>query len=141
MATKSVRNKNKGSEGGPRDPARTLKKLHEALEDYDNCIGVTADRLYDAYLSIHLLTPSDFPEPMQPRFIELMRAMTWRLDPTPEGKSGRIGDARNTLKGMDPIDCQRILYLLTDLILEVERSMEPERQGRTSHSQQQPSAA
>ena len=135
MATAGVQNTNK-SNWGPRDPAYTLKKLNEALEDYDNCIGVTADRLYDAWLSIHLLTPQDFPEPMQPRFKELMQAMTSRPDPTPDGKPGRIGDTRNTLKGMDPIDCQRILCLLTDLILEVRRSMGLEREGGKRPSQQ-----
>lgn len=139
MASAGVHKENK-SNWGPRDPAYTLKKLHEALEDYDNCIGVTADRLYDAYLSIHLLTPIDFPEPMQPRFKELLNAMTFRHDTTQPGEQGFIGHARNTLKGMDPVDCQRILYLLTDLIKEVERSMGRETEGRTSSSPAQPSA-
>lgn len=138
MATSGIEYLKKKIKWGPRDPAYTLKKLHEALEDYENCIGITEVRLYDAWLSIHLLTPNDFPEEMQPRFQELVHAMTCRPDPTPDGMPGRIGDARNTLKGMHPEDCKRILTLLTGLIHEVEASLGLEIISRSRPATQNP---
>ena len=140
MATAGNRYEKNNSEWGPRDPSYTLKKLNEALEDYDNCVGITEERLYEAYFHIHLLTANDFPEAMQPRFKALVEAMTNRRDPTPFGTPGRIGDARNTLKGMHPEECQKILNLLTGLIVEVERSMGREAERRKSPAQAQPSA-
>ena len=140
MATTEIGYVTKCSEWGPRDPSYTLKKLHEALNDYDACIGVTADRLYEIFLSIHLLTKDDFPESLQSRFSELIQAMTSRHDTTPIGQQGRIGDARNTLRGMDPVGAQMILHMLKDLTEEVERSMRRQTERASNPSQLQLSA-
>ena len=123
MATAGTGYIKESSDWGPRSPANTLKKLHEALQDYDDCIGMTSDRLYDAYLQIHQLTAADFPEPLRPRFQALLEAMTFRHDTTSSEKQGWIGNARNTLKGMSPEDCEMIIYLLSDLIGELEKTM------------------
>lgn len=141
VATLDKRYVTKCSEWGPRDPGYTLKKLHEALHVYFSCIGMSEDRLYDAYLQIHLLTAADFPDSLQPRFRALIDAMTNRHDTTKPGEQGYIGDARNTLKGIAPSDEEEIIHLLTSLIKEVERSMGREGEGRTSSFPQQPSAA
>src|SRR5687767_6814993 len=103
---------NKTSAWGPRDPAHTLKKLHEALQDYYDCIGMTKDRLYDAYLQIYQLTAADFPESLQPRYKALIEAMTRRPDTTPRGEQGWIGNARNTLQGTAPEEEEMIIQLL-----------------------------
>ena len=103
-----------------RDPQETLERLRGALKDYQECVGMTSDRLFEAYYPLHLLRECDFPAPFQVAFHSIISDMTGCWDPDPEGRPTRIGDARNTLSHLKPEEAQQIVASLSHLIEELE---------------------
>ena len=103
-----------------REPQDTLEKLRRARQEYHECIGMTSDRLFEAYYQLHRLKECDFPEPLQPTFHLVMTEFTGRTDAPFEGQFSRIGDVRNTLNHCSQDVARHIVGSLSHLIEDLE---------------------